>query len=75
MGSTPSFFSSTSDVRTASRATARCAAEPSSSKRPSSGLSGPNAPALTLTLRIRCTASSSRAIGISPDFTWARVFS
>ena len=69
----PSFFSSTSDLRTASRARARWAGEPSSLIWPSTGRLSLNRPVLTLTRRMRRTASSRRAIGISPDFTWARV--
>ena len=72
-GRTPSFFNSTSDLRTASRARARCAGEASSSNRPSIGRAGSNRPVLTLATRMRRTASSTRAIGISPDRAWARV--
>src|SRR3546814_20882305 len=41
-GKAPLFFSRTSDLRTASRAKARCAGEPITSMRLSNGRAGPN---------------------------------
>ncbi len=56
IGSMPSFFSRTSDFRTASRATARCSGAPSNSYWPDSsrsdGLPASNRPSLPLTRRI-----------------------
>ena len=75
----PSFFSKTSDSRTAWRATARLSGEPSLSSCPASGredgLTISNTPARSLTRRIRATASSSRAIGSAPDFAETSVAS
>ena len=76
-GSAPSFFSSTSDLRTASRASSRCAGEPSRSTSPASGralgFGFANTPAAILARRMRRLASSSRAMGMRPDFTCASV--
>ncbi len=79
-GSTPPwFFSSTSDSRTAWRATARCSGAPSSSNLPPSaraeGLGFSNRPMRNLARRMRRTASSSRATGRVPPFACARVLS
>ena len=63
-----SFFSSTSDSRTAWRASARaCSASCLPANLLSDGLS--NRPARSFTRRMRVTASSMRAIGISPFST------
>ena len=74
-GSTRSlFFSSTSELRTASRATVEAssaAGEPACWR--CEGLGSSNTPARSFTLRIRLTASSIRDIGISPDSTCAVV--
>jgi hypothetical protein len=75
IGSTPSFLSSTRDLRTASRASARCSGEPITPALPSNGRSGSNSPSLTFTRRMRRTASSMRPIGISPERACARVVS
>ena len=65
----PSFFSSTSDSRTAWRATARCAAEPKLSMQPAvrhqACALGFISPIANFTRRMRRTASSMRAIGTS----------
>ena len=79
IGSTPSFFSSTSDSRTARRASARCAGLPTTcTDLVTSGLAdgspASNMPRRSFTRRMRLTASSTRAIGITPDFTSASVF-
>ena len=69
-----SFFSRTSDWRTASRATARWAAEPKDACSDRSaftfGLSS-SRPSAAFTRRMRRTASSMRAIGTRPSFTRA----
>ena len=66
-----SFFSSTSDSRTARRATARCSAEPKLAAR--AGSDAAEAPGFkpiaNLTRRMRRTASSTRACGTSPAST------
>ncbi len=65
----PSFFSSTCDLRTASRATARCAALPTVGvyDRSVSGLS--NSPSSNFLVRIRRFASSTRAVVTRPACT------
>ena len=68
-----SFFSSTSDSRTARRASARsCSALSLPAKTLPEGRL-PNSPARNLTRTMRVTASSMRAIGMSPFSTWAMV--
>ncbi len=77
-GSTaPLFFSSTIDSRTASRAMARWAADPSRVWSPACGLreggGSSNTPARSFTRSTRRTASSSRLIGITPERTSATI--
>ncbi|WP_413894708.1 hypothetical protein [Pantoea ananatis] len=77
-GSTPPwFFSSTSDSRTACRATARCAGAPISANWPptarADGLPASNRPSRILTRRIRRTASSRRRCEMVPFFAAASV--
>ena len=69
----PLFLSSTSDWRTASRASARCSGEASILKSPASGrlrrrTAPSNMPARNFTRRMRVTASSRRSIGMVPSF-------
>ena len=69
----PSFFNSTSDSRTARRARSRCTSD---SGLPANWLADglcSHRRARSFTRRMRVTASSMRACGISPDFTWAMV--
>ncbi len=69
-----SFLSSTCDSRTARRASAgSCSAEPSVACSRADGLGWSIRPVRSFTRRIRVTASSIRAIGISPEPTWASV--
>gem|GEM_PF-3645784 len=64
------FWSSTTDSRTACRATARCASEPKAATcSGSADQSGSNSPAANLTRRIRRTASSMRDMGMEPSST------
>ena len=68
------FFRSTSDLRTASRPTARWAALPRVLRETAGreeGRPASNKPARIFTVRMRVTASSSRAIGIVPSLTCA----
>ena len=79
-GSTlPLFFSNTSDLRTASRATARWAGAASRPKSPAclrdDGRPASKMPSRIFTRRMRATASSRRCIVIVPSRTCASVFS
>ena len=73
------FFNNTKDSLTAWRATSRCSSLPTNSVLPEksrlAGLGLLNKPARNLTRRIRLTASSMRACGITPCLTCAIVFS
>ena len=73
------FLSSTSDLRTASRATARCSGAPTSARWSDNGRDDgrpfSNKPARSFTRRMRVTASSMRDSAMSPTFTKVTVFS
>jgi hypothetical protein len=68
----PSFFSSTCDLRTASRARARCAALPMVAAYDRSAYGRSNSPYWIFLVRIRRFASSIRASGTCPACTAAR---
>ena len=72
-GSTPpSLLSSTSDFRTAWRATSRCAAQPNPSPFApfrAAGRGRAKSPHANFTRRIRATASSIRSTGTAPPST------
>ena len=67
------FFNNTNDLRTASRAISRCSWLPIKLKSPTCSRfntePASNKPAVSLTRKIRETASSNRAIAMSPFFT------
>ena len=65
------FLSSTCDFAAASRATARCAADPTSPASDRSANGASNSPSANFWVRIRRTASSTRSCDTSPEPTLA----